>query len=66
VSASKEGSVIEYVPHLHEHFKTPVVIKNAHYMPPTVPGYSIDMKQESLCEYEFPYGPVWQQLKQGK
>lgn len=26
----------EYVDHLHEHFASPVVIRNAHYMPPKV------------------------------
>lgn len=26
----------EYVDHLHEHFTSPVVIRDAHYMPPKV------------------------------
>lgn len=26
----------EYVDHLHEHFVSPVVIQDAHYMPPKV------------------------------
>lgn len=28
----------EYVDHLHEHFTSPVVIHDAHYMPPKVRG----------------------------
>jgi L-fuconate dehydratase len=28
-------------------------------MPPTMPGYSITMKPESLDEYEFPDGKAW-------
>jgi L-fuconate dehydratase len=53
VSGTKEGRVIEYVDHLHEHFVTPCVIRNAAYMPPTAPGFSIEMKPESIREYTF-------------
>lgn len=60
VSASLENRVIEYVDHLHEHFLDPVVIRNARYMPPQAPGYSIEMKPESLAMYEYPHGPAWQ------
>jgi len=28
-------------------------------MAPLVPGYSIEIKAESLAEYAFPDGPVW-------
>ncbi len=34
ISGSKEDRIIEYVDHLHEHFHTPVIIKNGAYMPP--------------------------------
>jgi L-fuconate dehydratase len=59
ISASMEDRLVEYVEHLHEHFLNPVVMHNGRYMPPTAPGYSIEMKPESLDEYEFPNGPVW-------
>ena len=59
ISASKEDRLVEYVDHLHEHFLYPVVMRNGHYMPPMAPGYSIEMKPESLDEHEFPNGPVW-------
>jgi len=59
VSASLENRVLEYVDHLHEHFLDPVVITSGRYMPPTVPGYSISMKPESLQQYEFPHGAAW-------
>jgi L-fuconate dehydratase len=59
VSASLEERFAEYVEHLHEHFVDPVVIRNARYMPPTRPGYSIAMRPESLDAYEFPHGHVW-------
>jgi L-fuconate dehydratase len=59
VAASLEHRVLEYVDHLHEHFVEPVVIRDAHYMPPAAAGYSITMKPESLARYEFPKGAAW-------
>jgi L-fuconate dehydratase len=53
VSGTKEGRVIEYVDHLHEHFVEPCVIENAAYMPPKLPGFSIEMKPDSIAAYEF-------------
>ena len=48
VSGSLEDRVLEYVDHLHEHFVDPVVMRDGNYMPPDAPGYSIEMKPESL------------------
>src|SRR6266516_3421395 len=59
VSASLDNRVLEYVGHLHEHFVNPVVMKGDHYLPPLAPGYSIEMKPESLATYEFPGGAAW-------
>ncbi len=59
VTASQEDRVTEYVDHLHEHFVDPVVIRNARYMPPLKPGYSITIKPESRRDYRFPEGSVW-------
>jgi L-fuconate dehydratase len=53
VSGTKEGRVIEYVDHLHEHFVDPCLIENAAYMPPTLPGFSIEMKPASISNYTF-------------
>ena len=53
VSGTKEGRVIEYVDHLHEHFIEPCDIRNAAYMPPKLPGFSIQMKPESIVEHVF-------------
>ncbi|MGZ2487097.1 L-fuconate dehydratase [Rhizobium pisi] len=53
VSGTKDGRVIEYVDHLHEHFLDPCRIENAAYMPPTLPGFSIEMKQASISNYTF-------------
>ncbi len=59
VSASLEDRIVEYVDHLHAHFVHPVVIRDGHYMPPEAPGYSIEMKRESLDHYAFPDGAAW-------
>jgi L-fuconate dehydratase len=58
-SASLDGRVLEYVDHLHEHFRDPVQIKDGRYMPATAPGYSTQIRSESLDEHEFPTGPAW-------
>ena len=59
VSACLENRIVEYVDDLHEHFVTPVVMKGDRYTPPTEPGFSIEMKQESLTYYEYPNGEAW-------
>jgi L-fuconate dehydratase len=59
VSGSLENRLCEYVDHLHEHFVDPCTIRNARYMAPTRPGYSITMRPESVDAYEFPTGKVW-------
>ncbi|WP_157018114.1 L-fuconate dehydratase [Mesorhizobium xinjiangense] len=51
VSGTKDGRVIEYVDHLHEHFLEPCVIRDAAYMPPQKPGFSIEMKPETIRTY---------------
>ncbi|MGV1753689.1 L-fuconate dehydratase [Agrobacterium sp. CG674] len=53
ISGTKDGRVIEYVDHLHEHFIEPCNIQDAAYMPPTMPGFSIEMKPESIAAYTF-------------
>jgi L-fuconate dehydratase len=53
IAGTREGRVIEYVDHLHEHFEDPCVVRNAAYMPPQAPGFSITMKAASLAQYQF-------------
>ncbi|HEY8997821.1 MAG TPA: L-fuconate dehydratase [Edaphobacter sp.] len=59
VSATLKDRVIEFVDHLHEHFLTPVHIRNGHYQVPTDPGYSIEIRKESLERFAYPEGEVW-------
>ena len=53
IAGTRQGRVIEYVDHLHEHFIDPCRIENAAYMPPSLPGFSIEMKRESIEAYTF-------------
>lgn len=59
ISCSLEDRVIEYVDHLHEHFRYPVVIRRGHYMLPQDAGYSCEILPPSLERFEFPKGEVW-------
>ncbi|XP_029003096.1 mitochondrial enolase superfamily member 1 isoform X1 [Betta splendens] len=61
VSASLHNRMCEYVDHLHEHFTSPVVIRDAHYMPPKDPGYSSEMLESSVTRHQYPEGDVWKQ-----
>ena len=47
-SGSLDDRVVEYVDHLHEHFVDPCVVRNAAYLPPSRPGFSVEMRPESL------------------
>jgi L-fuconate dehydratase len=59
VSGSLEGRMIEYVDHLHEHFLDPVVIRDGSYMLPSLPGYSAQIRPETLATFRYPDGPEW-------
>ncbi len=59
ISADLTDRVVEYVDHLHEHFEDPCVIKDGAYMPPSKPGYSIKMHEDSLQQYSYPHGSEW-------
>ncbi len=61
VGASFEDRVCEFVDHLHEHFVDPVRVVRGRYVAPTTPGYSIEIRPESLSEFAFPDGPGWWQ-----
>ena len=59
ISASLEDRVVEYVDHLHEHFREPCVVREGRYIAPAAPGYSITMHPDSLRDYEYPQGSAW-------
>jgi L-fuconate dehydratase len=62
VSTSLENRVTEFVDHLHEHFVDPVRIVNGHYLLPQQPGYSTEIRSETLLTHSYPDGPVWREI----
>jgi L-fuconate dehydratase len=59
VGTALNGRMIEYVDHLHEHFTDPVTVVDGRYRLPTRPGYSVELRPESIARYTFPGGPAW-------
>jgi len=59
VSGSLQNRRVEFVDHLHEHFVYPVKICGGNYVAPLAPGYSIEMKSESIKQFEYPNGTEW-------
>ncbi len=59
VSGTMQERVIEFVDHLHEHFVNPVDVRRGRYYMPETPGYSIEIKPDSLQTYAFPHGTYW-------
>ncbi len=59
VSGELDGRMIEYVDHLHEHFLDPVEIRLGHYQLPSMPGYSAEMRPETLARFRYPDGLEW-------
>ena len=62
VSATTTDRMLEYVDHLHEHFTDPVRVSGGRYLAPVTPGFSATLRPETLRDYQFPHGSVWQQL----
>ena len=62
ISASMEDRAIEFVDHLHEHFIEPVRIRGGRYLAPSGPGFSAEMRPESLVRFAFPEGPEWKNI----
>jgi L-fuconate dehydratase len=59
ISGSMEDRAIEFVDHLHEHFLDPVRIREGRYLAPSIPGFSAQMRSETLQSHLFPDGSVW-------
>jgi L-fuconate dehydratase len=60
VAGENDARVIEFVDHLHEHFVTPVNIKQGRYLAPTAPGAGGEIFPESIEKFQFPGGAEWQ------
>lgn len=62
VSGTSKDRIVEHADQLSEHFKTPIKIIRCHYLAPKVPGYSVEMWEKTLMEYEYPYGSEWNKM----
>jgi L-fuconate dehydratase len=59
VSGSLDNRTTEWADHLHEHFLHPATVRNGAYVVPEAPGYSIEMRPESMAALRFPDGAEW-------
>lgn len=68
VVVAGKRSLLEYVDHLHEHFKHPSTVIDGYYQTPTEPGYSVEMKAESMDRFAFPgeEGKSWWRSDEAK
>jgi L-galactonate dehydratase len=59
VLISQKLSLLEYVDHLHEYFRYPCRVVNGYFTTPLEPGYSIEIYDSTIDEFEFPHGTFW-------
>ncbi len=59
VSGTTHERMTETASHLHEHFVEPIDLHGGRYWPSTAPGYSVEMRAESIGEFAFPNGAYW-------
>jgi L-fuconate dehydratase len=53
VSGRWDEAMTEHAGHLHEHFIHPIEIQNGRYRPPLAPGFSAEMKPDSIAAHTF-------------
>ena len=66
ISGDLTGRVTEFVDHLHEHFVDPCIIEEGAYVMPANPGYSAELKEQTLEEFSFPWGSYWAGTEKGQ
>mgnify|MGYP001394103281 CR=1 FL=1 len=59
--AAGEGGGVD---HLHEHFVDPCVVRDGAYTLPREPGYSAEIKAETLAAWAWPNGTEWTRRRQ--
>ena len=59
ISATLEDRSTEFADHLHDHFVDPARVRSGRYLVPDAPGYSAEMRPESLAALSFPDGAEW-------
>jgi L-fuconate dehydratase len=64
VGRSLDGRMLEYIDHLHEHFRAPIEVIDGRYRLPTAPGAGAELHPESVHSWLFPDGPGWKDLRE--
>lgn len=59
VSGSLDDRTTEFADHLHEHFVDPAVVRGGRYVVPDAPGYSAEIRPESIAALTWPGGAAW-------
>jgi L-fuconate dehydratase len=59
LTGTTDGRMIEWIDHLHEHFVNPAIVTAGRYQAPTAPGFSTEIRPESVGEFSFPAGAAW-------
>jgi L-fuconate dehydratase len=57
VSGRFDQAMTEHAGHLHEHFVDPIDIERGRYKAPARPGFSTEMKSQSIADYAYPSSP---------
>ena len=60
ISGALEGRMLEHAGPLHDQFCNPIRIERGHYQMPQAPGFSTQLKPDSLRDHLFPEGAAWQ------
>lgn len=59
ISGALDGRMLEHAGHLHEHFCDPIRIERGRYRMPQAPGFSTELRGDSLRDHLFPDGAAW-------
>ena len=59
LTGTTDGRMIEWIDHLHEHFVNPAIVTAGRYQAPSAPGFSTQIRPESVAEFSFPAGAAW-------
>jgi L-fuconate dehydratase len=57
VSGRFDQAMTEHAAHLHEHFVDPIEIERGRYKAPMRPGFSTEMKSQSIADYAYTSSP---------
>jgi L-fuconate dehydratase len=63
LSGTTDGRMIEWIDHLHEHFVNPATVVAGRYQAPAAPGFSTELRPESVAEFSFPDGAAWREVR---